>query len=122
MTRSQTGDRGSGTLLALAVVIFLLSLTAAVGVFGRFIVAQHRADAAADLAALAGTQAYGTGKDGCAVADTVAARNRQHLTDCSIVGDRTDFVVSVRVAAAVPTRVPLLPEMITAAADAGPVR
>jgi secretion/DNA translocation related TadE-like protein len=122
MTSPPAADRGSGTLLTLAVVIFLLSLIAAVGVFGRYIVVRHRAAAAADLAALAGAQAYGTGKDGCAMAKAVAARNGQQLAECSVAGDRTDFVVSVRVTAAAPTRVPVLPRMITATAAAGPVR
>ncbi|QGN33981.1 Rv3654c family TadE-like protein [Microlunatus sp. Gsoil 973] len=117
-----TAQRGSGTLLALTVVIFLLSLTSAVAVFGRFLVAHHRAAAAADLAALAGAQAYGTGENGCAAARAIAARNDQHLAGCSVIGDRTDFVLSVRITAAVPTRVPMLPVVITATAGAGPVR
>lgn len=115
-------DRGSGTLLSLSVVIFMLSLTAVFSIFGRYIVAGHRAAAAADLAALAGAQAYGTGKDGCGTARSFAARNDQHLTGCSVVGDRVDFVLSVRITAPVPTRVPMLPETITATAHAGPVR
>lgn len=121
-TRWSQTERGSGTLLVLAVVIFMLSLASAFGVFGRYIVAGHRAAAAADLAALAGAQAYGTGKDGCAAAKTQAARNDQQLSSCSIVGDRVDFVVTVQISAPVPTRVPVLPSRITATAHAGPVR
>jgi secretion/DNA translocation related TadE-like protein len=116
------GERGSGTLLVLTVVIFMLSLASTVGVFGRYILAGHRAAAAADLAALAGAQAYGTGQDGCGVARELADRNDQQLTDCSVVGDRGDFVLSVKISAPVPTRVPVLPEQVTATADAGPVR
>ena len=106
----------------LTVVIFMLSLTAAFGVFGRYVVAGHRAAAAADLAALAGAQAYGTGKDGCAVARTQAARNDHQVSSCSVVGDRVDFVLSVVITAPVPTRLPVLPSKITATAHAGPVR
>lgn len=115
-------ERGSGTLLVLSVVIFMLSLASVFSVFGRYIVAGHRAAAAADLAALAGAQAYGTGKDGCGTARSFALRNDQQLAGCSVVGDRVDFVLSVRISAAVPTRVPMLPRRITATAHAGPVR
>lgn len=115
-------ERGSGTLLVLTVVIFMLTLASAFGVFGRYIVAEHRAAAAADLAALAGAQAYGSGSDGCTAAKNQAARNDQQLTDCSVVGDRVDFVLSVQISAPVPTRVPVLPSTITATANAAPVR
>lgn len=121
-SRAADVERGSGTLLVLSVVIFMLSLTSAFGVFGRYIVVGHRAAAAADLAALAGAQAYGTGKDGCVAARTQAARNDQQLSSCSVVGDRVDFVLSVEVTAPVPTRVVVLPSKITATAHAGPVR
>lgn len=121
-TRSPDTERGSGTLLSMAVVIFMLTLTAVVAVFGRYIVAGHRAAAAADLAALAGAQAYGSGRDGCATARLYAARNDRMLAGCSVVGDRVDFVLSVRISAPVPTRVPILPRQITATAYAGPVR
>ena len=120
--RRSDGERGSGTLLVLSVVIFMLSLASAFGVFGRYIVVGHRAAAAADLAALAGAQAYGTGKDGCAAARAQAARNDQQLGSCSVVGDRVDFVLSVEISAPVPTRVAVLPAKITATAHAGPVR
>lgn len=109
-------------MLIMSVVIFMLSLAAVVAVFGRYIVAGHRAAAAADLAALAGAQAYGTGQDGCRTARLYAARNDQDLAGCSVVGDRVDFVLSVRITAPVPTRVPMLPRQITATAHAGPVR
>lgn len=121
-TGSADTERGSGTLLVMSVVIFMLSLTAVVAVFGRYIVAGHRAAAAADLAALAGAQAYGTGQDGCTTARWYASRNDQTLAACSVVGDRVDFVLSVRISAPVPTRVPMLPQQITATAHAGPVR
>jgi secretion/DNA translocation related TadE-like protein len=114
--------RGSGTLLALIVVIFMLALAGTFSVFGRYIVAGHRAAAAADLAALAGAQTYGTGGDGCAIARSIAAKNDQRLASCSVVGDQVDFVFSVQINSAVPVRVPVLPRQITATAHAGPVR
>ncbi|MBO0813402.1 MAG: hypothetical protein J2P23_15355 [Microlunatus sp.] len=107
-------------------MIFMLSLTAVISIFGRYLVAGHRVAATADLAALAGAQAFGSGRDGCATAQDYAARNDQHhdqqLISCSIVGDRVDFVLSVRISVPVPTRVPMLPNKITASAHAGPVR
>ena len=116
------GQRGSGTLLIMTVVMIMLVLTASFAVVGRYLVAGQRARAAADLAALAGAQTYGRGGDGCGAAGRYASRNGQRMADCSTVGDPDDFVLSVRIVAEVPVRASILPESITVEAHAGPVR
>ncbi|WP_432491697.1 Rv3654c family TadE-like protein [Kineococcus gypseus] len=54
MTRRAGGDDGSGAVLLLGVVAVALALLLAVAGLGAAVLARHRAQAAADLAALAG--------------------------------------------------------------------
>lgn len=108
--------------MLLAIVLLMLLLTGAVGVGGRYLVAAQRAASAADLAALAGAQAHGSGEDGCAAAAALAAENNHQVEDCDTVGDRLDFVLTIQVVAVMPTPLPPLPEEVTATAHAGPVR
>ena len=121
--RETTADqRGSGTLLVMCVAVFLLVGATAFGVLGQYLVAAQRARSAADLAALAGAQAYGSGNDGCQAAELYAARNDHRLAGCSIVGDKVDFVLTTKITAPVPVEVAVLPTSITVRAHAGPVR
>ena len=80
------GEHGAGSVLAVAMLGLLVTVTvAAGGVVG--IIATHRtAQAAADLAALAGAAALQDGGDACEQAATVAERNRAELTDCVVHG------------------------------------
>ncbi|MFI5429186.1 Rv3654c family TadE-like protein [Aeromicrobium sp. UC242_57] len=59
----------------------------------------HRVASAADLAALAGSQASARGDDGCAAARSVARRNHARLVACRMDLD----VATVRARAASPT-------------------
>lgn len=115
-------QRGMGTMMIMAVVLVLLMLAGTVGIGGQYVVAKHRAQAAADLASLAGAQSYGDGKDGCRQAKAYATKNHRQVASCKIAGDAGDFVLSVRVKASVPHRVPALPGKIMVSAHAGPVR
>lgn len=115
-------ERGSGTILLMAVVIFMLFLAAGFGVVGRYIVANHQARAAADLAALAGARAYGAGSDGCIAAAANAVKNHHKLTHCDIVGEPTDFVITTKITRPVPISMPGVPKTLSVKAHAGPVR
>jgi secretion/DNA translocation related TadE-like protein len=79
-------DEGAGTVLAVAMMGLLVTVTIAVaGVVG--VIATHRtAQAAADLAALAGAAALQDGGDACARAADVADRNRASLSGCEVDG------------------------------------
>jgi secretion/DNA translocation related TadE-like protein len=90
-------DRGSGTVLALALSL-LIGLGATAGVArGLAVAARHRANAAADLAALAGAAAALDGPGGaCTEAGRVARANGGRLDRCVVTGE----VVEVRVARA----------------------
>lgn len=84
-------ERGSGTVLALALVFVLLVAGAAVGLVAQAGVLASRAAAAADLAALAAADAARGLAPGepCAVAAEVAARNDARISSCSIEGGDT---------------------------------
>ncbi|MCL3861374.1 Rv3654c family TadE-like protein [Actinotalea sp. K2] len=105
-------DRGSGTVLALALVAVILVLAAGLGTLGAAQRARLGAQSAADLAALAaaGTIALPPGVTrgtaptvgtedpavaACAVAAEVVARNRARLTGCEV---RSGEVVELEVA------------------------
>ena len=84
-------ERGSGTVLALALVFVLLVAGTAVGLLAQAGVLASRAAAAADLAALAAADAARGLAPGepCAVAAEVAARNDARISSCSIEGGDT---------------------------------
>ncbi|MCV7438013.1 helicase [Mycobacterium seoulense] len=77
-------------------VAVLLCVTGAAAYVGAVVVARHRAQAAADLAALAGAARLPAGPEAaCAEAAVVARAMR---TDASCAVDGLDVVVTVRVA------------------------
>lgn len=84
-------ERGSGTVLALALVLVLLVAGTSVGLLAQAGVLASRAAAAADLAALAAADAARGLAPGepCAVAAEVAARNDARISSCSIEGGDT---------------------------------
>lgn len=97
MTRRR--DQGSGTVLVAAAVAALMSLTMGVVFVLGAVVASHRAQAAADLAALAvGTRLVSGASPAtaCAVGHATARRNRATLTSCSTFdGPGVEVVVQV---------------------------
>jgi secretion/DNA translocation related TadE-like protein len=95
-TRSHRGDqRGSATVLVVAVAGVLLLVGAALGVVAALVVAHRAAQSGADLAALAGAQALGQGSDGCRAAGETAVANGVRLTGCTTQGRVVDVTVSV---------------------------
>jgi secretion/DNA translocation related TadE-like protein len=88
-------DRGAATLLILAMAGVLLLVGAALGVVQAMVVAHRRAQAAADLAALAGAAALARGADACASATAMAAANGADLASCLPSGSEVRVVVTV---------------------------
>jgi secretion/DNA translocation related TadE-like protein len=85
------GDRGSGTVLALTLVVTAaLSVTAVAGL-GKAVVVRHRAQAAADLAALAAASGWPSAD--CSRAAATAFGNGAVLTGCSALDDGSSTVV-----------------------------
>lgn len=79
---SAEGERGSATVLVLGVVAVVLCLTVALAGLARAANLRGAAQAAADLAALAGAQSLVAGGDPCAVAAEVARANGAELESC----------------------------------------
>jgi secretion/DNA translocation related TadE-like protein len=86
-------EGGSASLLVVALTGVVLLL----GLAGSFLTAtgaaHRRAQAAADLAALAGATAHQQGADACAAAARVAGLNGSRSTQCHLEGD--DVVIRV---------------------------
>jgi secretion/DNA translocation related TadE-like protein len=75
-------DRGSVTVHAAAVAVLLILAALLVTEMAGLVRLRHRVAAAADLAALAATQASVSGRDACAVGRRVARRNGAELVRC----------------------------------------
>jgi secretion/DNA translocation related TadE-like protein len=88
-------ERGAVTVLAVAMLGLLLLIAGALGVAEAMVVAHRRAQAAADLGALAGARAIQQAGDPCAAATSVATGNGAMLDSCRVEAD--DVVVTVRV-------------------------
>jgi secretion/DNA translocation related TadE-like protein len=87
-------ERGSATVTACFVILALIGIVVAVGHVGSVVVSRHRAQSAADLAALAAAAAAVRGVDAaCAAADETTARGRATVRECRL--DGWDAVVTV---------------------------
>jgi secretion/DNA translocation related TadE-like protein len=111
-------DRGSATVWVLALSGVLVSLGAAAVLVGSAVATRHRAEAAADLAALAAAGDAVTGAGGpCATALSIAVANGAALEACTVLpGNVVQIRVGVRV-----TMGPLGERWAHASARAGPV-
>ncbi|WP_090816693.1 MULTISPECIES: Rv3654c family TadE-like protein [unclassified Arthrobacter] len=90
MTRASVshGERGSGTVLGLALGAVVALLLVAVLLLAQAVVMASRASSAADLAALAAADAARglTPGEPCEVASGVAVRHSAKLTSCTVLG------------------------------------
>lgn len=110
-------DRGSATVWVLALCGVLVSLGAAGVLVGGAVTGRHRAEAAADLAALAAAGRAVSGvADPCAAAGSVASADGAVLESCTVL---PGGVVEVRVTVGVMLG-PLGRRQATARARAGP--
>ena len=105
-------DRGGATVLVVAMAGLLVFVMSGLAASGGLVTAQRRAQAAADLVALAGAS---TPDDACARAEEVAVANAAVLEACRLDGD--DVTVEVSVPG---PRVPWRDVRVTAEARAGP--
>lgn len=112
MTR---GEHGAATVLGMAMTFLLVVVTIGVAC-GVSVVRAHRtAQAAADLAALAGARALQDGSDACARASAIARRNQARLRSCDLDGWTVLVVVDAT------SRLPVGSVSLPARAKAGPV-
>lgn len=75
-------ERGSATAYAVVAVSVLLFVALVITEIAGLVAVRHRAAAAADLSALAASQASIAGHDGCAAARATARRNRARIESC----------------------------------------
>jgi secretion/DNA translocation related TadE-like protein len=90
-----TGDRGSSTVwIVIACLVTWAVATLALSIGGA-VVARHRAESAADLAALAGARSVATGiGDACTEAEQVAAAMGARVVACERLADGSLQVVA----------------------------
>lgn len=109
-------ERGAASLLVIACLGVLLLVGSALAVVAAMVTAHRTAQAAADLAALAGATAQQRGRDPCAAARATAVDNGAALADCTLAGD----VLTVEVVVPGPDWLGQ-PHDLSARARAGPV-
>jgi secretion/DNA translocation related TadE-like protein len=88
-------QRGSATLLAVSFLGVLLLVGAALGVVAAMVWAHRSAQAAADLAALAGATELRHGADACGRASEIAGANAADLTSCTVQGEAVVVEVTI---------------------------
>jgi secretion/DNA translocation related TadE-like protein len=88
------GERGSATLVAVAAIGALLALTVGGFHIGSAVISRHRAQAAADLAALAAAARVPAGIDAaCGQASAIANAMKVVVAGCTV--EELDVVVTV---------------------------
>ena len=87
------GERGSASVLVVAVAGLLVVVCAALGVVGGLVRAHRVAQSGADLAALAAAHGLAVGGDGCLEAGRIAAANEVRVSSCRVAG--REVVVTV---------------------------
>lgn len=94
-------DRGYATVFSASIVAAVVSLAIVVAGLVSVVAHTHRAQVAADLAAVAGATAFYAGADACGRARETAALNSATLAECVVVpgseGAGTDVVVTTKV-------------------------
>lgn len=116
--RGWAADRGSGVvwLTGFMAVVWVIAVTAMT--VGSVRAARHRADAAADLAALAGAARVAEGRAAaCRAAEVIAAKSGGRLSGCGVRGSVVE--ISVTVVLKVPIATDAL--RVSSRARAGPV-
>ena len=81
----------------------------------------HQTRSAADLAALAGADAFNAGHDACATADATATGNHTTMTACGVDSNGVDFVVRVTVSMDAKPKLVFGPAQFTHTSEAGHV-
>ena len=114
--RRRYDGRGAGTVLVLALAMVILVAASVIGLLGAAVAGLHRAQSAADLAALAAAADALRGPGAaCAAASRIARGNGARLQGCALRGSVAEVTVAVRLTGPL-ARLPPVP----ARARAGP--
>jgi secretion/DNA translocation related TadE-like protein len=106
--RRTARDRGSASVYVLVGAALVLLIGLAVAARSAAVLTRHRAESAADLAALAAAGQIGVGSDPCGAAAVVATANDARLGSCSVALDAGGRSGSVTVSVRVTGRLPLV--------------
>jgi secretion/DNA translocation related TadE-like protein len=101
-------DRGAATVWVLGLGAVVVAVALAMVVRGSAVLARHRLERAADLAALAGAYQIGRLAQPCAVATRVAAENGAGTTSCTMRLDRSGRSGTVAIVLSGTVHLPLL--------------
>lgn len=99
MTARQSRERGSATTYSVVAASVIVLVALVITEMAGLVAVRHRATAAADLSALAASQASVAGHDGCAAGRDIARRNGAVIVSC-----RMDYDVATIVARATSRR------------------
>jgi secretion/DNA translocation related TadE-like protein len=105
-----SSDRGSATIWVLACCAVVLAIATVATVAALGVLARHRAESGADLAALAAAARIGVGDDECQAAAAIARRNGAEVRRCRVELDVGGRSGTVRVRVAYRVRLPLVGE------------
>jgi secretion/DNA translocation related TadE-like protein len=117
--RSALDERGGGSMLMIGVCVVVMMFGYTAMIICGYVIAGHRARAAADLAALSGATTAGQGGDPCASARRNARAHLARISSCERVGDQIDYVVTVTATVSTLLHTPGLPRQVSATAHAG---
>lgn len=81
----QHPDRGSASIWVLSGAVLVLLLAAVVTLRTAAVLARHRAESAADLAALAAATRIGISANQCSAAAVIALANGAELSSCQVI-------------------------------------
>lgn len=113
-------DTGSASIWVLACCALLVVVTAFATLRALAVLARHRAEASADLAAIAAASQIGVNDKACVVATRIAERNGARLRRCRLDVAPDGRSGTVLVAVTVSVRLPVVgAEQIQATARAG---
>jgi secretion/DNA translocation related TadE-like protein len=101
-------DRGSASIWVLACCALLMVIGGVITVRGLAVLARHRAESSADLAALAAAGRIGVASDACLAAAGVARVNGATLRDCAVRAAPDGRSGQVTVSVAVKVRLPFV--------------
>lgn len=113
-------ERGSASIWVLACCALLLVVAAAGTLRALAVLARHRAESAADLAAVAAAGRLGTAEPPCAWASRVASRNGLRVRSCRVQSDAGGRGGQVDVTVVLDVRLPVVgSHTVVASARAG---
>lgn len=114
-------ERGSGTVLAVIIVLIVCVVAYWTMVFIGWVGCIHQARSAADMASLAGAHAMQNNQDACREATRIAEANGAELVSCESTLGIGEHVVEVTVAVRLEPSLPGAPSTIKETSTAGQV-